>query len=409
MNVLYIWEFSKQDLTSLGIKDMYKAFGTNGDKETIPISFLQSGLMRIALVVGVNVYPSCEFKGFESASRTHWGANIKCTGTGPGNGLVEFDAILDGTGTGGVVRSQKLRDSEGLEVPAIATRFKNSNQAASYAVTANFNRFTNDSRTMFAVAYQYNINKFNAMDVKLQNIVYYRSPVAHYLVATIDVDALLAHKVARRKLHPDKFLSRQNIDKEALEKVIWSIAKQWGVPSEEGLYMEGPDSRGKLRPSFSLFEFTRIERAEKSFDIMLPPLEATRNLVSETTENSSAVTSTGIQAIMVAGDSALTPFWPDGTGANRAILGAKMHVNNLVELFSHIRDQQAPDEDVQNSKAMQNSMQRFRLLRDQKSGRCTRCEFQSYEEDTYGSSLKPACTAHPGICSKRGFNKGPLD
>jgi hypothetical protein len=185
------------------------------------------------------------------------------------NDLVNFDAILDGTGNSGVVRDEVLPTPGSGQLVGGKYKFRNQQQA--FALTMNFKRYPGDDVAMVAKSYVYHQAEFNSKKIAIGNIVYYQSAVAHYVVCTVTVDTLLEQQVLRQNLPSDELLRRDNLDRAALQKVVFAIAEDWGVPHKEGLYMEGPSSQGRLFPSFAVFEFTRQTIANKFFDIMDPP------------------------------------------------------------------------------------------------------------------------------------------
>ena len=54
-NVIKLWSFVMEDLKSLGAKKLYPGLG-NGSVNHISIKMLQMTLLKMALIVGTNVY-----------------------------------------------------------------------------------------------------------------------------------------------------------------------------------------------------------------------------------------------------------------------------------------------------------------------------------------------------------------
>lgn len=214
---------------------------------------------------------------------------------------------------------------------------------ASFAVTANFNRYHGDRREQFSLAYQFQKEMFEKADVALQNIVYFHSPLAHYVVATIkDVTTLVRHGVFReRNLPIRQLISRNNTNMEKLAKTMLSIANDWGVPHRDGFYREGPDCRGQFQKSMAVFEFTKLTsvmRVVDFFPLAVTVGESQESALSSGTNSigsgstSGADAGMGRQVIALVGDAAFSPFWPEGTGGNQAIVGALQQVFNLIEI-----------------------------------------------------------------------------
>eukprot|EP00928_Gymnodinium_smaydae_P005230 TRINITY_DN11796_c0_g2_i3.p1 TRINITY_DN11796_c0_g2~~TRINITY_DN11796_c0_g2_i3.p1 ORF type:complete len:941 (+),score=151.71 TRINITY_DN11796_c0_g2_i3:146-2824(+) len=506
LNVLYLWKSSIQDLLHLGVKDIYPAFGTLGDKETMPIAHLQHALLRIALAVGVEVIPGCRFNGFSPLSSSHWRASALCSLEKSTTEKVlehfEFDAVYDGTGTSGYVRSQQVVGGHGDLVPSWA---KFGSMSTSYAITANFKRYNNDVVPQFGVSKQFETQKFMQKVIRpLENIVYYRSPVAHYMVSTIPDKVLVQHGVVKnRKLKGAEFVSSSNVDREKLQQMVLQIARDWNIPHKDGFFEEGPDRNGGFKPSCSLFEFTQLMVAEKSISLMPAPpyvqpvsqesprggakakkcccrpglctgnkvrkwlngfaetklelrhllIDGQRGWCCKPHENGCATTADGYttpmppqfgydsdckekpskcsdivegavpteasylrpvdaydckcpvgtrlwgedercrgkrkfassslaglgcrcigtQALLVGGDALQSPFWPEGTGANRALYGAVQHVWNLVSLAEASAKIDDPEEAVQKI-----AKKRYTALKDSDGRACNQCGYQTY-------------------------------
>jgi len=452
---------------------------------------------------------------------------------------LKFDSIVDGTGAGGHLRSQEIVRGPD-KGPLIVAKGVSRSQRESYAITANFAHFPNDHREQFALAYQFYIEKFKSKKVaSLNNIVYYRSPIAHYIVAAIRKETLLEHGVVKEDLRGDAFLSRNNTNKEALMKVAHTIADDWDIPHKAGFYDEGPDSQGNFNPSVNVFEFTKLTMAEQSIAVMPPPdkpvphdyhryhshgdpasahasqcccmpgpcasndfvawkegkvelknvkLNGTKtskvcckprsighcdsgieakyrfpvpadlglnDFCKDTPQNkceravpgsmktiSSAkalftgdsckclvgmrlsgrsskckgrkfspgkmygngCSCKGIQAVMVVGDSQLSPFWPDGTGANRAFLGAAQNMWNMANFFKLTHEHPGSVE----NKLADKSSDRFRILKQSSNERCDRCHYQEFMRRGYEDQIENVCKPGGSACRKGGKN-GPLD
>jgi len=256
MNVLHIWHFSKQDLISIGMKNMYKQFGVSTDKETVPIALVQHALLRIALVVGSTVRIGCRYTGFvASDDKTRWKATADCAPE-PAypkafrKEIFEFDSIVDGTGRRGIVRSTESLPGHGQVISGRAA----SGQAVNYAFTCNFAKFTGDHADQMAKGYQFHMAEFSSKQVQLDVIVYFRSLVAHYVIGTVKADELFKHGVIHdASLTGDAFMASSNRNQSALEKMALTVGDDWAVPNKAGFFEEGPDSRGNLKPSVALF------------------------------------------------------------------------------------------------------------------------------------------------------------
>lgn len=103
---------------------------------------------------------------------------------------------------------------------------------ANFAVTGNFARFPQDISKQFAMAYQFYPEEFQAKAVPLENIVYYRSPLAHYMVATIKNKTTLLQRgvLKENRATTRELLNRDNVDRGALEAMVTDMGKEWGIP-----------------------------------------------------------------------------------------------------------------------------------------------------------------------------------
>jgi hypothetical protein len=216
---------------------------------------------------------------------------------------MSFDVVVDGSGAGSVVRNDVL---PGDAKPIIAS--SDVFGIPKYAITVNFKHFRGDVGSEIpGASKQYFVKRFESKEVQLENMVYYRSPLSHYVVATVPKEELLKKGVFLKDYHnPDLLLARKNIGKEAMLNTGLTIAKDWGVPHKAGILGGDPETGST---QCSVFEFTRLKKAEEQY----------------------RVHAGGKKVVVVVGDSLVAPFWPDGTGANRAIISAYHAAWTLVE------------------------------------------------------------------------------
>jgi len=458
MNVMHIWAFTKQDLISLGLKNMWPQFGVHSDKETVPIALVQQALTRIALILGVKIRIGCRYTGFKAAGdNARWSATADCVPDAQNPATIdqetfEFDSIVDGTGKRGIVRTTEPAIGQGQ---LITSRPASSWQGSNYAFTCNFARFKGDHRDQFTKSFQFAMAEFQAKKVKIGVIVYFRSLVAHYVIATVGADTLQEHGVAKdATLSGDAFTSGANINKTALMNVATMVAEEWEIPHKDGFFEEGPDSKGNLRPSVALFEFTKMQTAEASFRLMEPPAmvqeldsadadsatceQAVPNSVQRegwfagASGNGKCKCNRGmqlfgesdlcigrkkfkvdellgkgcscqaVQPLVVVGDSMLTPFWPAGTGINRGFATALDATVNMINAF------EANVADTRDMDVAKLASDRFIRMKDSDSSACSRCEHQSYINDVYAGTIGKSWSLSTPKCPKV-TSKGPFE
>merc|ERR1719265_321145 len=299
MNVLLIWEYTKQDLLSLGMKDMFKDFVVAGDKQTVPIGYVQHGLLRMALMLGVDVRPGCDFVGFAPGDQAEqpWLARTSCV-LNPeredekSEEFFPFDLVVDGGGARSKSKhGPASQQVGGEEEQLIPTKPFFEKQAQSYAITSNFQRYRDDrlgdKRDQFSYSKQYLQAEFGSKEVLLDGIVYYVAPSQHYYVAIIKEHTLLEKGVVKES--QPELLQSGNVDQAKLEEVALQIAVDWKVPHRGGFFMEGPEAN---RKSFSIFEFSRMVMGLFSFRRMPKNGEVDP-----------------LQFLTAVGDALVTPFW----------------------------------------------------------------------------------------------------
>jgi len=132
--------------------------------------------------------------------------------------------------------------------------------------------------------------------IVLENFVYYRGPT-HYFVFTPTVNSLIDFGVLRRP-EPvmSDLLSPKNIDLEKLQELARTVATIAKLPTSCKFVDE---DIGK--PDIAIFDFSGKKQATCQAKFATPE---------------------GGPLAILCGDALVEPFWPTGTGANRAILSA---------------------------------------------------------------------------------------
>jgi hypothetical protein len=138
-------------------------------------------------------------------------------------------------------------------------------------------------------------------NIDLENLVYYREDT-HYLVMTAKTDSLVAKGVVKTKYPSiDQLLARENKDISKLENFVREVATYLGLPSS-CQFVKTPSGANDV----SIFDFSKKQQSVVPLQyIPAPNSNAAQNL-----------------PVVLTGDALVEPFWPLGTGANRAILAA---------------------------------------------------------------------------------------
>jgi len=160
--------------------------------------------------------------------------------------------------------------------------------------------------------------------VDLENLVYYRGET-HYLVMTAKRPSLLARGVMKLN-HPDvkDFLKRDNIDSRQLEAYCRSVATYIQLPENCEFAL---NARNML--DVAIFDFSTKRQSSEPFRYV------------------TAGDSTDPLLVCCVGDAVIEPFWPLGTGANRAILGgadSAWTIRNFFQDEGRISNEQIKEE-----------------------------------------------------------------
>jgi len=295
----------------------------------IPIAVLQHVLLRVALALGVWFHPNCAVEpwgGFAGVPQADLKIRSSCPTASeiPASG---FHAIFDATGTRSVLRNSKSIDNTQLigsrkaknkEAIGLTMNFKRFPEEKNrYILTKNLEEFQriNPSKSDTSnLAYQYDQALFDSKTVKLENWVYWKSDVSHYVVMTVPRKSLIAFGAAEDtgknllKLPVNNFLRLLKRDK--LVELGLTCAREWNFPhmSENGAaFVEN----GRGDPDVSIFEYgsgtTAMAPILFLYDSQQRPV-----------------------LFGLLGDAIETPFWPKGTGANHAIYLAQMQAMTLL-------------------------------------------------------------------------------
>ena len=195
-------------------------------------------------------------------------------------------------------------------------------------ITCNFeNRKTIEERRLkeFSLIFFLNRRRFRELSsevgLELENLVFLRDETL-YFVMTPKISSLVERGVLRSgKGKPCDLLQGENIDQHELEKVGEEIAAFCGVPpTSEYLRIRG-------RKDIQMFDFSTKTVCNRQMMLVAPSPYGKQGKKGEEEEVEERELFVG-----VCGDALLEPFWPLGTGANRAFLSG-MDVGWLAGLF----------------------------------------------------------------------------
>eukprot|EP00004_Rigifila_ramosa_P014081 TRINITY_DN3176_c1_g1_i5.p1 TRINITY_DN3176_c1_g1~~TRINITY_DN3176_c1_g1_i5.p1 ORF type:complete len:419 (-),score=94.51 TRINITY_DN3176_c1_g1_i5:62-1318(-) len=290
-NVLKLWPTAVADLKLLGVKHLYPGFCVGG-LEHIALKPLQTFLAKVISILGVRLYPGVAFLEFvePSAANPKWSA--RCQPPLPFN----FSIVVGGDGT--------RNNFPGFERTAFRGKL-------ALGITANFVRGNSKEESkcdeIGGLSYQYNQEFFRKMNelhrVSLENIVYYRDET-HYFVFTAKKESLLEWRVLKQDRDWSVLLTPDNVDRERLKEYITTTAKYATNLPDSVLKNFALTPAGN--PDIDLFDFTNVSAAK----------HAMRIEICEKFNSASL-------AFVLVGDSLLEPFWPLGTGVNKAILSVQ--------------------------------------------------------------------------------------
>ena len=208
-NVLHLWPYNIHDLRGLGAKKFYGKFCA-GAIDHISIRQLQCILLKVALLLGVEVYENVGFESLVEPEDIETGWRAICD---PPEHQVskqyEFDVLIGADGKRNTLTGFKRKEFRGKLAIAITANFIHRHTEAESQV-----------EEISGVAFIFNQKFFNdlneAKGISLENIVYYKDET-HYFVMTAKKQSLLNKGViVSNEADTAKLLSQENIDTERL-------------------------------------------------------------------------------------------------------------------------------------------------------------------------------------------------
>jgi len=301
-NLLHIWHSSIRDLKNIGAKYFYPQFCTGGINH-IAIRSLQLLLLKVALLLGVKFLPGFAYvKTDDSQHRANpgvglWQVKVE---TKDKPDFVEYqeqdlcaNILVGADGENSLVAKDfefERKVLQGSRAIGITANFVNTSTPAENKIQE------------FGILRVYNQQFFSGLNKKynidLENLVYYRGET-HYFVMTAMVKSLTDKQVLKEVPSDSALLlARDNVDTQKLRSFVTEVADFTGLPSTCPF---APNHAGK--EDVAIFDFSKKQQCIIPFR-MVGEQEGNKLLVA------------------LVGDALIEPFWPLGTGANRAILSA---------------------------------------------------------------------------------------
>ncbi|ETP49384.1 hypothetical protein F442_05076 [Phytophthora nicotianae P10297] len=284
-NMLHLWPWVVQDLVSLGAKVFFPQFGKSNSHFHVSMRQLQVILLKIALLLGVTVYPSTEFESIVSPGlEESGGLPFYSVVTQPQIPTMEFTAVLSASGT-----------SDKLAKPAGINRFVYSNKESLGIVCYFPNLGTSDETKAKEFSWTAQLkhpmlDKLREFGFDLENVVYYRGEM-HYLVMTPKRQNLVDFRVVNEdRPSTTDLVMDDNINNSALHQFVKSIVDFAGIPRKTDF------------TRVSLFDFSSLTCADKAASIL---------------------SSHGKKLYVgLIGDSLQEPVWHEGVGTCSGFLSA---------------------------------------------------------------------------------------
>lgn len=210
-NVLHLWPFVINDLKQLGAKKFYGKFCA-GAIDHISIRQLQCILLKVALLLGVEIYENVSFEELteppeDQNEKIGWRARLS-PADHPAN-QYEFDVLIGADGKRNTLHGFKRKEFRGKLAIAITANFINKRTELEARV-----------QEISGVAFIFNQKFFKelyaATGIDLENIVYYKDET-HYFVMTAKKQSLIEKGVILRDLQDtQQLLHPSNVDRNAL-------------------------------------------------------------------------------------------------------------------------------------------------------------------------------------------------
>lgn len=339
-NVILLWDYSVEFLKSIGVKLIYKKFCCGG-LHHIGIRRLQCVLLKIALLLGIELQYGISFLKMHYNNENKWIVEIDNEIVNSSDEEISSEISDDNSdapddkedspplkylqSNGKLVYIDSLFGADGLNSSvANFANFSKKTMKAKQAIGMTFNFVNSNTRDEvllpeFGLARHLKPVWFKELQqqtsINLENIVYYRDET-HYFVCTVPKTDLLHYGIAKNDFSESNLLlSSSNLNSDKLKEFTRQVATKCGL--KETIQMKINHHGNE---DIQLFDFTKKLAATEQIKFLYPNDD-------KSIENP--------LFISLIGDALLEPFWPQGTGANRAILSSLDSIFSLIEYFNH--------------------------------------------------------------------------
>jgi len=160
--------------------------------------------------------------------------------------------------------------------------------------------------------------------VSLENLVYYQGET-HYFVMTIKKNSLIDRDVFKEiRTEISELVDYRNVKEDQLAALARDIATFCGVPETNGIVFNHLN-----KPDVQLFDFSERTQSDEASKLVEIEPECKTTTTTTTPESETEVEkSVQVQEkksnviVTLVGDALIEPFWPLGTGCNRAVISA---------------------------------------------------------------------------------------
>jgi len=331
-NVILLWDYAMETLKSLGIKTIDKKFCV-GSLHHVGIRRLQCSLLKVALMLGIEFHPGVVFERPVPQGKS-WAAEVSSFDgeiSDDDQENIHKENIPSSSDRhkylfevrGDVLHFDALIGADGLNSRvAEVAGYERITMKAKPAIGVTFN-FVNSRSSEENALDEFGVSSYcqqetfkNLKDkysIELENCVYYRDET-HYFVCTVPKEVLLSLGVFKSdKSCYSELLAPENCNREELAKFCRRVATHFGLPDKTPFEI---NHRGEK--DIQVFDFTKKLASTEQVKFLSGDHGQTELFVA------------------LVGDGLLEPFWPLGTGANRAILSSQDALFSMSEFFSGV-------------------------------------------------------------------------
>jgi len=254
--ILEAWPFDLIDLRDLGVRDLHRDFGVHGH-DLISTKRLQLCLLKIALVLGVKVFPKSEYKfvnRFDNKKSPYYTANFVTEYDELKN--YEFNVLVDASG-----HNTNIMKEFNFEREVIPGHHE-------IAITANFDKDNNINNLSKA---KYTPFEHGVCNVQFSNIIY-NTDETHYILTTPDKENLLETGVLREdRNNLDELLEPDNVNYDILATYLRRVADKCKIPATCLLSISSKSNK----PCIGIYNISERHCLNKPSKFLVEPYEYT--------------------------------------------------------------------------------------------------------------------------------------